>query len=350
MQDDANKKTLQKKEDKDSKPPAYGTEDHDGIDTVLNEFENDVEGNDGEGNDRGGESGAVDTSEKGGANQSGNSQSLMWDQNNCSSQQPPNPFKSKGDINSAWYRRLDMVQHDPNAPDESEPQSMMMDQQDQSGRGTYEFAEDSDDGAEQVLANALETTEAAQPEEEKMEDGGGRPEPKSSALADDAKSDKKAEAPLKPSESRKRARDHFERPEIEMDEIIKDNTKAEMEETSEALNNGPDLSIEGNFGSKVLASNGFKEIISAALLESDEVEAAPMEVIRSDIFSDEDGRLENARTLWLLHRQRTETHATRLCEQLRLILEPTLTSRLQGDYRSGKRISMRKVLLNRISS
>ena len=32
-----------------------------------------------------------------------------------------------------------------------------------------------------------------------------------------------------------------------------------------------------------------------------------------------------------------------LAEQLRLILEPTLARRLAGDYRSGKRITMKKV-------
>lgn len=32
-----------------------------------------------------------------------------------------------------------------------------------------------------------------------------------------------------------------------------------------------------------------------------------------------------------------------LTEQLRLILEPTLASKLAGDYRTGKRINMKKV-------
>jgi midasin len=35
--------------------------------------------------------------------------------------------------------------------------------------------------------------------------------------------------------------------------------------------------------------------------------------------------------------------AQSLCEQLRLILEPSLAARLQGDFRSGKRLNMRKV-------
>lgn len=47
---------------------------------------------------------------------------------------------------------------------------------------------------------------------------------------------------------------------------------------------------------------------------------------------------------WLQHLSMTEPHAIRLCEQLRLILEPTLMTRLQGDYRTGKKINMKKII------
>ena len=40
----------------------------------------------------------------------------------------------------------------------------------------------------------------------------------------------------------------------------------------------------------------------------------------------------------------TSDLAADLCEQLRLILEPTLATKLQGDYRTGKRINMKKVI------
>ncbi|XP_053995785.1 midasin isoform X2 [Hylaeus anthracinus] len=40
----------------------------------------------------------------------------------------------------------------------------------------------------------------------------------------------------------------------------------------------------------------------------------------------------------------TESAARELSEKLRLVLEPTLTSRLKGDYRTGKRINMKKVI------
>jgi len=39
----------------------------------------------------------------------------------------------------------------------------------------------------------------------------------------------------------------------------------------------------------------------------------------------------------------TQDLSQELCEQLRLILEPTLASKMRGDYRTGKRINMKKV-------
>jgi midasin len=43
-------------------------------------------------------------------------------------------------------------------------------------------------------------------------------------------------------------------------------------------------------------------------------------------------------------RAAVQSYSLQLCEQLRLLLAPTLCTRLQGDYRSGKRINMRKVI------
>lgn len=55
-------------------------------------------------------------------------------------------------------------------------------------------------------------------------------------------------------------------------------------------------------------------------------------------------RLQRSREEWLRVKSETDTYAIRMCEQLRLILEPTLATRLQGDYRSGKRMNMRRVI------
>ena len=51
-----------------------------------------------------------------------------------------------------------------------------------------------------------------------------------------------------------------------------------------------------------------------------------------------------AEKIWRQYHNLTLPLAQRLGEQLRLILEPTQASKLRGDYRSGKRLNMRKVV------
>ncbi|VDM28062.1 unnamed protein product [Hydatigera taeniaeformis] len=62
---------------------------------------------------------------------------------------------------------------------------------------------------------------------------------------------------------------------------------------------------------------------------------------------DEDARkceiLANATLDWRNCVARSSTLSMRLCEALRLVLEPTRASRMKGDFRTGKRLNMRKV-------
>ncbi|PPR00460.1 hypothetical protein CVT24_004521 [Panaeolus cyanescens] len=51
-----------------------------------------------------------------------------------------------------------------------------------------------------------------------------------------------------------------------------------------------------------------------------------------------------AEAIWRSYESLTQDLAYALCEQLRLILEPTLATRLKGDYRTGKRLNMKKVI------
>ncbi|CAA6669952.1 unnamed protein product [Spirodela intermedia] len=47
---------------------------------------------------------------------------------------------------------------------------------------------------------------------------------------------------------------------------------------------------------------------------------------------------------WKRYERKTMRLSQELCEQLRLVMEPTLASKLQGDYKTGKRINMKKVI------
>ncbi|KRZ80964.1 Midasin [Trichinella papuae] len=47
---------------------------------------------------------------------------------------------------------------------------------------------------------------------------------------------------------------------------------------------------------------------------------------------------------WKFLVQESRLQAVELCESLRCLLEPTVASRLQGDYRTGKRLNLRKII------
>ncbi|GFQ03816.1 midasin [Phtheirospermum japonicum] len=53
---------------------------------------------------------------------------------------------------------------------------------------------------------------------------------------------------------------------------------------------------------------------------------------------------EDALTVWRRYELLTTRLSQELAEQLRLVMEPTLASKLQGDYKTGKRINMKKVI------
>ncbi|KAH9924312.1 midasin [Epithele typhae] len=51
-----------------------------------------------------------------------------------------------------------------------------------------------------------------------------------------------------------------------------------------------------------------------------------------------------AEDMWRKYEALTHDLSYTLCEQLRLILEPTMATRLRGDYRTGKRLNMKKII------
>ncbi|AGO13937.1 AaceriAGR074Cp [[Ashbya] aceris (nom. inval.)] len=54
--------------------------------------------------------------------------------------------------------------------------------------------------------------------------------------------------------------------------------------------------------------------------------------------------IEDSRQLWKKSEQATDELVTVLSEQLRLILEPTLATKLRGDYKTGKRLNMKRII------
>ncbi|OAL48241.1 midasin [Pyrenochaeta sp. DS3sAY3a] len=53
---------------------------------------------------------------------------------------------------------------------------------------------------------------------------------------------------------------------------------------------------------------------------------------------------DSARALWLSHEAATHSLSQQLTEHLRLILAPTLATKLRGDFRTGKRLNLKRII------
>lgn len=103
--------------------------------------------------------------------------------------------------------------------------------------------------------------------------------------------------------------------------------------TAESIRRDQQLDLQGNAES--LQNVPAPENID---LTGEEVEA------RLVSWQTSEQRHDGADSIWRLYSSLTHELAWTLCEQLRLILEPTKATRLRGDYRTGKRLNMKKII------
>lgn len=88
-----------------------------------------------------------------------------------------------------------------------------------------------------------------------------------------------------------------------------------------------------------------ESVVAREPLEQEDIERMRDELETQVSDWREEGRdINKARELWQGYENLTHDLAMGLCEQLRLILEPTLATKLKGDYRTGKRLNMKKII------
>lgn len=105
---------------------------------------------------------------------------------------------------------------------------------------------------------------------------------------------------------------------------------------SEVRGDGPDTS-NGDDGLDI----DMEDVPATKDVKEEEIDEIEIEVKEGEgvVGTNNDGE-----DLWRKYSSLTSDLSYALCEQLRLILEPTLATRLQGDFRTGKRLNMRKII------
>ncbi|KAJ3035683.1 AAA ATPase midasin [Rhizophlyctis rosea] len=273
-------------------------------------------------------------------------------------EQTPNPRRSVGDALKNWMKRLQAIS---DAVEDNEAADKDNGEQDVGEDGAqameYEFVQEDDQAAD---AQALDVATADQMKEMDRK-----------ALADDEKQEEYAdlredmmdieeeqEEPADSSDKYKQPEQQGERrsqprPAGGLDLEKDEGGQEEKAGEDKAALGEEDEGEEGVGGSNgILADDEMGSDVEEGVIdgEAELLDAAGYDKLREELEQSviawrESGQdAQEAQELWRRYTTLTRDLSFELCEQLRLILEPTLATKLKGDYRTGKRLNMRKVI------
>ena len=280
-----------------------------------------------------------------------------------------NPYRSLGDATRQWRDALPVI---ADAVEDADEDAGGEEQDEGAAEGDeYEFAGADETGGQQVMAAATEeqaalqrqragerdearVTEGTEEEEEEEtdpnavdadgdaamaeaeDDKGGADEERGEAVARRAQpnaADAGRDAPTAAAHADLGA-GVFEVPETEK-------TLTELLEEDQADGAAGDLAL----AKAVVERLAVEDIREASAQQPVEYRRSQAEgALQRAQEAGDAADMEQWRSAWRRYEALTSGAAQELAEQLRLILEPTLAARLQGDYRTGKRIAMKKVI------
>ncbi len=268
----------------------------------------------------------------------------------------PNPMKIPGDVLKHWERRLNVLQmsesmnEEESTAEESQCQEGGEKHEEESKSQAYQYANTVNETTAQVLGAANEDTlESQQPqmepdrklEEKKMnEDDFVKREEEEEDLRIMEENSGKSRLNAKTINKKQmdggggRAKTTAVKTEdVKGEEDLSDNKNEEED------NDKVNVSFQGTGYSHSEPRDNLKAMVVDDDHDSDGVSEG-MHVNDEKSIPLTSGHVNEWRKL----RAITQPLAGRLCERLRLVLMAQVASRLQGDYRSGKRINMKRVI------
>ncbi|KAL5322228.1 hypothetical protein ACEPPN_010200 [Leptodophora sp. 'Broadleaf-Isolate-01'] len=225
------------------------------------------------------------------------------------------PFKKLGDALESWHRQQSKI-HNPEEQKEQGQDDQKMDDQQE----TSEFQHLQDENAEadaQALGTATE--EQAKALDESM------------AVDEESK-----ELP-----------EQFQPDEVENDDVEHDGM--DVEEPSTPKEQEPSDAYEGRAGAMIKQANPDRDEDLDARAQMQDLEEDVEEVDNQLESTHLDGTLNpqlaaDGRAQWMHYESLTRDLSLSLTEQLRLILAPTLATKMRGDFRTGKRLNIKRII------
>jgi MoxR-like ATPase len=246
----------------------------------------------------------------------------------------PNPLKSPGDASKFWFKKLNVIKSHGN-DEELETGKDLSDDKNHSGE--YEHASHDQANTTQTLGNVEENDEM---------------------LLDDSNESKGNDPPVQTESeviNKKEANNSHQR-----NNSTRKDSPAQFNESQNADEASDDVDTQSvddqseNQSVPITEMDGTEESLANIVVSdlsrmqvSNETQAT---LNRKQIIVDEQNttvhteQIAEARARWSQIQSDTHALSRRLCEKLRLVMEPLVASKLRGDYRTGKRINMKRVI------
>lgn len=237
---------------------------------------------------------------------------------------PANPYRNLGDAMMEWKEKVTVLDD----PQEHQPQQTP-DIHENEDADEYRYTSEMEKGSSQALGAATSDQTKDNIEGSKSRVDEEQIRKKSDVDRLDVLKEKSETRPLNPHQaSIPKHKSDTELPDtaVSDDVSVKDFQRGDQNDSS-----GDTILFE--------SSRINEDVLPPGTLKSDKELVNSMHVEES---SDEENL--TIKSDWRKYELSTTRLSQELAEQLRLVMEPTLASKLQGDYRTGKRINMKKVI------
>ncbi|KAJ3018132.1 hypothetical protein HKX48_003155 [Thoreauomyces humboldtii] len=281
----------------------------------------------------------------------------------------PNPRRSVGDALKKWMSRLKDISDAPEEEKEGETNEDKAERTDEPvGEDSmdFEFVQDDEQAADtQAMADATadqmgEMDPKALADDKEEKEYGNDMEPAESEKDDDSDAED-ASKETEDGEQKSKQKSNKLSGALEVGRNEPEDEAAKQQEgrdqgdkngndsdASDGASEGDDTGVDFNRHHPLDRDDDSEDGAGQdndSPLDSQDYEELRRELEQSVTEWRESGQdAEEAHELWRNYTSLTRDLSFALCEQLRLILEPTLATKLKGDYRTGKRLNMRKII------
>ncbi|WCJ27054.1 Midasin [Euphorbia peplus] len=239
----------------------------------------------------------------------------------------PNPYRNVGNALEEWKERV-RVSVDLQA-DNKEPGGALED----NNADEYGYAPEFDEGTAQALGPA--TSEQIDPNTNTSkldEDASAAPKNEATEMEIDKQNPEELDVQHHGLILKHKSKEQMQ---------ISDSGKPLEEEVAQTYDHADTVS-------EILSENLVS--VKKSYLNEEIYDLSKLSVDDSDLGKAQDSTeislngIDNAASRWRKYELLTTRLSQELAEQLRLVMDPTVASKLQGDYKTGKRINMKKVI------